>query len=495
MALGSSGETSAGRALLALLREPARPAAIREHRLAPWLAVATVCFGAFMGQLDASIVTLAFPALQRQFGMGLAGVQWVSLAYLLALVALLVPVGRWSDRFGRKLVYLYGFVVFAGASAACGLAPTLAVLIGLRVVQAGGAAMLQANSVALVATSAPGGRRRAALGIQAGAQALGLALGPVVGGLLVASAGWRWIFLVNVPVGVIAVLAGWFLLPRTRQLAHGRGSDPFGMTLLALAAVGTLVAVSSLSGLDLPFWALAGSAAAAVAAGAGLGSWERRTPAPLIDLPLLAASRIAPALGGALCAYMVLFGPLVLLPQTLAAHGGTALRAGLLLTALPAGFGLAAVAAEHVLPAQWPNRRRCAAGGLLATCSVAALAIPGPTALTVASLALLGAGLGAYIPANNAQIMTAVPTRDAATAGGTVNMARGLGTALGVAVVTLGLHAGARLGHSDGGWLAIVALAGAALAATWAGTRPAAPTRAAAASTGQEVTGERDNRG
>ena len=136
-----------------------------------------------------SIVTLAFPALQRQFGVGLAGVQWVSLAYLLALVALLVPVGRWSDRYGRKLVYLYGFVVFAGASAACGLAPTLPVLIGLRVVQAAGAAMLQANSVALVATSAPGGRRRAALGIQAAAQALGLALGPVVGGLLVASAG------------------------------------------------------------------------------------------------------------------------------------------------------------------------------------------------------------------------------------------------------------------------------------------------------------------
>ena len=99
--------------------------------------------------------------------MALAGVQWVSLAYLLALVALLVPVGRWSDRLGRKLVYLYGFVCSLRASAACGLAPTLSVLIGLRVVQAAGAAMLQANSVALVATSAPAGRRRAALGVQA----------------------------------------------------------------------------------------------------------------------------------------------------------------------------------------------------------------------------------------------------------------------------------------------------------------------------------------
>ena len=467
-----------------LLREPARQAVVREHRLAPWLAVATVCFGAFMGQLDASIVTLAFPALQRQFGVSLAGVQWVSLAYLLALVALLVPVGRWSDRFGRKLVYLYGFVLFSAASAACGLAPTLTALIGLRVIQAAGAAMLQANSVALVATSAPPGRRRAALGVQAGAQALGLALGPVVGGLLVASAGWRWIFLVNVPVGAVAVLAGWFLLPRTRQLTHGRGSDLPGMVLMAAGAAGLLVAVSSLAGLGLPFWAVAGSAAAAVVAGSaaaavvaagGLIWWERRSAAPLIDLPLLAAAGIGPALGGALGVYMVLFGPLVLLPQTLAAHGGSALRAGLLLTALPAGFGLAAVAAERVLPARWPNRCRCAAGGLLATCSVAALAIPGPTALTVVSLALLGAGLGAYIPANNAHVMAAIPAGDAATAGGMVNMTRGLGTALGVAVVTLGLHAGAHLGHADGARLAIAALTAAALAATWAGTRSSPP--------------------
>jgi MFS family permease len=462
-----------------LLREPARPTVVREHRMGPRLAVATVCFGAFMGQLDASIVTLAFPALQRQFGAGLAGVQWVSLAYLVALVALLVPVGRWSDRRGRKLMYLYGFVVFGGASAACGLAPTLPALIGLRVVQAVGAAMLQANSVALVATSAPGARRRAALGIQAAAQALGLALGPVAGGLLVASAGWRWIFFVNVPVGVIAVLAGWFLLPRTRQLAHHQGSDPPGMILLAAAAVGMLVAVSSVSGLGLPLRVLAGSAAAAAAAAAGLIWWERRSPAPLIDLPLLAAAGIAPALGGALCVYLVLFGPLVLLPQTLAAHGDGALRAGLLLTALPAGFGLAAVAAERVLPPHWANRRRCAAGGLLATCSVAALAIPAPAAVTVITLALLGAGLGAYIPANNTQIMAAAPDRDAATAGGMVNMTRGLGTALGVAVVTLGLHAGARLGHPDAGRLAIAALTTAALAATWAGTRSATAGRGA----------------
>ena len=107
--------------LTVLRAEAARPRRVREYRRAPWFAVATVCFGAFMGQLDASVVTLAFPALQHGFGVGLAAVQWVSLGYLLALVALLVPVGRWSDRWGRKLVYLYGFVIFTAASTAVSL--------------------------------------------------------------------------------------------------------------------------------------------------------------------------------------------------------------------------------------------------------------------------------------------------------------------------------------------------------------------------------------
>jgi EmrB/QacA subfamily drug resistance transporter len=452
-----------------LLREPARPVAVREHRLAPWFAVGAVCFGAFMGQLDASVVALAFPELQRQFGTGLAAVQWVSLAYLLTLIALLVPVGRWSDRYGRKLVYLYGFGVFAVASAACGLAPTLPALVAFRVVQAAGAAMLQANSVALVTTSSPAGMRRAALAVQAAAQALGLAAGPVVGGLLVASAGWRWIFFVNVPVGVAAVVAGWYLLPRTRHFARHQSADVVGTVLLATAAAGLLLAISSLSGLGLPATAVIGSVAAAVVAVICLAWWERRSAAPLVDLPLVAAA--APALGGAMCAYLVLFGPLVLLPQTLAAHGGGALRAGLLLAALPAGFGLAAVAAERVLPAGWPDRRRCVAGGLLACCCAAALGVPGPAIAVAATLALLGAGLGIYIPANNAQIMAAAPARDAAVAGGMVNMTRGLGTALGVAVVTLGLHGGAHFGPAGAAWPAVAALAAAALAATWAGLR------------------------
>jgi MFS family permease len=467
--------------MVTLLREPARPTAIREHPLAPWFAVATVCFGAFMGQLDASVVTVAFPALQRQFGTGLAATQWVSLAYLLVLTALLVPAGRWSDRVGRKLLYLYGFVVFSAASAACGLAPSLGVLVALRVVQAGGAALLQANSVALVVTSVPARTRRAALGIQAAAQAVGLACGPVVGGVLVGTVGWRWVFLINVPVGLLAVVAGWYLLPRTRPtggLAAGRrhaggdGVDLGGMGLLAVSTSSGMLAVSSLAGLGLPAWAVGACVATAAMAGAALVRHSRRAQAPLLDLRALAAAGTGPALGGALCAYLVLFGPLVLFPQLISARGGSAASAGLLLTALPAGFGLAAVTADRLIPARWTNRRRCVLGGALAAGSAAALAVPAPDAVSVLLLGLLGVGLGLYTPANNAEIMASVPARDAAAAGGMVNMTRGIGTALGVAVVSLGLHAGPFLRQPDAGrTLSMAALAAVALIGVWCGQR------------------------
>jgi hypothetical protein len=238
-----------------------------------------------------------------------------------------------------------------------------------------------------------------------------------------------------------------------------------------------MLAISALSGLGAPAWTAAVFAAVAVLTGAALVKHERRVAAPLLDLRAMAAAGTGPALLGALCAYLVLFGPLVLFPQVVTARGGSPESAGLLLTALPAGFGLAAAAADRVLPAGWPNRRRCLLGGAVVAASAAALAVPAPQAVTVVLLGLLGIGLGVYTPANNAEIMAAVPARDAAAAGGMVNMTRGTGTALGVAVVALGLHAGELLRSPDAGLalsmgaLAVVALAGIGAALR---TRPAA---------------------
>jgi EmrB/QacA subfamily drug resistance transporter len=452
-----------------LLIEPPRPQAVREHRNAPWFAVGSVCVGAFMGQLDASIVTLAFPALQREFHASLAAAQWVSLAYLLALVGLLAGAGRLADAVGRKLVYLYGFVVFTVASAACGFAPSLGLLVAFRVVQAAGAAMLQANSVALVVTSVPRSRMRAGLGMQAAAQALGLALGPTVGGLLVGSAGWRWVFWVNVPVGCAALVVGRYLLPRTRERATAARFDWPGLVLLAAASTAFLLAVSGASGLGLPLWAMITLAAAAVTATVALRARERRATAPLIDLSLLRTRAVSAGLAGAMCGYLVLFGPLALIPQLLTATGTGETYAGLVLTALPAGFALSALAADRVLPDGFGNRRRCLLGGAVAALAAGALGLgQGGLGATVILLALLGMGLGLFIPANNTAIMAAIPSRLSATAGGMVNMTRGAGTALGIAMVTLALHAATSV--PAGARLAFAVLAVVAVLAATTGT-------------------------
>ena len=447
--------------LSALGKERARPARLRDWPHAGWLAVGTVCFGAFMGQLDASIVTLTYQPLRGAFTASLAEVQWVSLAYLLALTALLIPVGRQADMHGRKLTYLYGFVVFTAGSAACGLAPSLGWLVAFRVVQAAGAAMLQANSVALVTTSAPGNRMRTALGVQAAAQALGLALGPTVGGLLVSTLGWRWVFGINIPVGVLAVIAGIYLLPRTHRKAGVAGSDLTGTLLLAAASTSLLLGISVASGPRLPGPDVIVLLAGAGAAAAGFVARQRRASAPLVDLALLAHRDIAAGLVGALSGYLVLFGPLVLIPVAFADAGLSQLRAGLVLTALPAGFALAATVADRLLPSGWRERTRAVLGSSLSLLALVwLLAVPPVSGWLVAPLGLLGLALGLFTPANNTLVMAAIPGQSAATGGGLVNMARSLGTALGVAVVTLALNTGAGWpGRLTGRGLAVLVLA------------------------------------
>jgi MFS family permease len=439
-------------------QEPARPAFVRESSRAPWLAVGVVCFGAFMGQLDASIVTITFPAMQRDFGVQVGVVQWVSLSYLLGLVAMLAPAGRLGDSAGRKLIYTYGFAVFTIASAACGLAPSLGVLVALRLIQAAGAAMLQANSVALVTTSAPEDRMRFALGVQAGAQAIGLALGPTLGGLLTSSAGWRAVYWVNVPVGIVAIVAGRFLLPRTRQFSRPEKYDWLGTLLLVTWTSGLLLVLSAASGLHLPGWLTIGLTATTAIAVAAFIRHETRARSPLIPLRLLRAKPLALSLAGAACGYLTLFGPLVLIPQLLApgaqASGGGAdvVRTGLLLSALPLGFGLAALFGDAVLPRDWGNGQRGFAGAAL-TWAVMCAAIFAPVRpqVVVFLLALAGFGLGVFVPSNNAVIMRSTAASSASLVGGLVSMARGIGTTLGISLMALALHLGAGAGSGYAG--------------------------------------------
>ncbi|MCG6493020.1 MFS transporter [Kitasatospora sp. A2-31] len=487
-----------------LLTERPRPRRVARWRYAPWLAVGTVCLGAFLGQLTASITALVFPALGRHFDAGFASVEWVALAYLLVLVALLAPIGRLSDLVGRKTVYLGGFAVFALASLGAGLAGGLWALVACRAVQAVGGAMMQANSVALVARGVPEPAMRRALGVQAAAQGLGLALGPSLGGLLVEHASWRWVFWINVPIGVLGVLSGWFLLPRTRPEGvpgpgaeeprqprgvrrgprvrareHGGGRfDLAGLLLLTGATSALLLALSTASGLPLPGWAAGVLLLAAVVCTLGLVRQERRAARPILAPGLLNTPGVRSGLVVSLIGYLLLFCPLVLAPVLLGGAGVPASRVGLVVTLLPAAFAVAATAGGALLPRGWSDPARCRLGAAVAGAGLLLLALlpvrgAGPGAAGVsgplpvaAALAIAGWGLGLLLPANNALVMRAVPAECSAVGGGMVNTARSLGTALGTALPVLGVHLA---GGATGGravLLALVAVAGLAVAAS-----------------------------
>jgi MFS family permease len=362
-----------------LLTEPRRPRVIRESPNASWYVVATVCIGAFMGQLDASIVTIALPSIGHSLHEPRGAVEWVALAYLLTLIVSVAFVGRLADAVGRKLLYTYGFAAFTASSVLCGLAPSVLVLIVARVVQALGAAMLQANSVALITEAMPPRLLPRALGVQGAAQAIGLALGPALGGGLLALGGWRLIFLVNLPAGAVGLVLGWLLLPRSRS-KHVIGKGDLAGTLRTL-----------------------------------------RRPA------------IAAGLASGLVAFLVLFGTLFAVPYFLAAHHRSAAVAGAELAVLPVAIGLSAPFAGRLV-GRLGTRSLTAGGMALVGAGLGLIAASDHTVGLLGGLALAGVGLGAFTPANNSSIMSAAPEGRTGLVGGLLNMTRAGGTALGIAV-------------------------------------------------------------
>ncbi|MBV8527300.1 MAG: MFS transporter [Candidatus Dormibacteraeota bacterium] len=420
-----------------LFTEPPRPDVIRGLRWAPWLAVGTVCIGAFMGQLDVSIVTVALPTIGRDLHAGLGAVEWVVLSYAIVLVGVVALVGRLADTMGRKLLYTYGFAVFAAASAGCALAPNLGVLVTFRAVQGVGAVMLQANSVALIRDVAPRGRLGTAVGLQGAAQAVGLAAGPSIGGLLVAAGGWRLIFLVNVPVGAAGVVLAWLLLPRSRNLAPPSPIDIPGAALLAGAAALALASLSLAVQPGFSVVAVAITGAGAVVLGAATVARQRARPGSVIDSVLLRRPAFTLGCASGLLSYAALFGTLLVVPFSLESGAGLNARdAGLRLTVLPVALALVAPFGGRIAD-RAGARLPTVSGMALAAIGLGLVATESGTAALLAGLSLAGAGFGLFIPANNAAVVGSAPPTHAGRAAGLLNLTRGLGTALGVAVAAL----------------------------------------------------------
>jgi DHA2 family methylenomycin A resistance protein-like MFS transporter len=397
----------------------------------------TVCLGFFVIQLDVTIVNVALPAIQREIGGSVAGLQWVVDAYTLALAAVMLTAGSEADRAGARRLFTAGLAVFGVGSAACAVAPALGFLIAARAVQGLGASALLPCSLALLVHQFPDARARArALGVWGGMGSLGVALGPVIGGALVALASWRLIFVINVPVCVLTI----FLLRRyvpESPLNTSRRIDVRGL----------LLGVGALAGLTAGFitagqqgW-LAPVPDALLAAGVGTGVLftlaEHRQAAPMLPLRLLASRNLSAATGVGLLFNLCIYGTLICLSLFLQqARHESALSTGLLILPMSVAVGIGSTASGP-LTARLGPKPPMITGFVLAAVGAALLAVAGAgtsLALIVAGSVLLGM-CSLAMPAMTAVVVGSVGRERAGLASGILNAARQSGGALGVALL------------------------------------------------------------
>jgi EmrB/QacA subfamily drug resistance transporter len=419
-------------------REPPPARAVARLASYRWFVVGTVCIGACMGQIDSSITQLILPRLEVDFDARLSTVSWVAIAYLLTMAGFLPVFGRVADMFGRKLLYTGGFLIFVLGSALCGFAPNLPALIAFRVLQAIGAALLSSNSVAIVVTAAGPEERGRALGIMAAAQAIGLSAGPALGGLVLDTLGWQWVFWINVPVGLAAAVMGWFVLPPTGGLATGERFDWTGAFLILPALTALIAAVN-----EAHVWGLASPAfLAGVLGGAALLVFfvfaERRVRNPLMDLALFRSGAFAIGNTANLISYAMLFGLFFLMPFVfIRVYQETPLMAGLRLSIVPVMLGLTAPF-SGALSDRLGARVLSASGMAICVAAMALLyAVLDDSAASLPAvmlaLAAVGVGQGMFTSPNSNSIMAAAPERLAGEAGSLMNVMRACGMSIGIA--------------------------------------------------------------
>jgi EmrB/QacA subfamily drug resistance transporter len=459
------------------------------------VAAGVVVLAVFMTNLDLWIVNVALPAMGTSFSQAgrpasLADLSWVLNAYAITLAALLVVLGRAGDRIGQRPVFIAGIIVFTGASVACALAPDLWVLVVARVVQAAGAAAQLPTSLALLLASVPAERRTGATRAWAAFGGLAAAAGPVVGGLLV-EVDWRWVFVVNLPVGVVAVVAGLAALPAPEARETGPLPDVWGAVLVTVAVAALTGALVQAPGWGWTSGRTLGLLAVAVVAGAWFGLRSARHSTPLLELHLLRLPRFGLAGVGTFLfgvAFAVMLLSNVLWCQDV--WHWSALRTGVALVPgpalVPVVTALTARAARR-----FGHGPLVVAGGLLFAAAMLwrvamVSATPAYARDLLPSLILGGTGVGLTLGTLIAAGVQSLPGSRTATGSALVNSFRQISSALGVAllVTLVGAHvdagsaAGFRLGWAIAAGLSVVtSLLGALLVRAPAPAVSPAPSR------------------
>ena len=401
-----------------------------------WWVFLVVGIGTFMSALDGSVVNIILPVLRAYFKSDVASVEWVVVIYLLVVSSLLLTFGRLGDLRGHKGMYAGGFLIFVTASAVCGLAPTVTVLVAARTVQAVGAAMLFANAPAILTHSFPPQQRGQALGLQAMMTYLGLTVGPSLGGWLTQTISWRAVFYINVPVGLLAFILSLVFLPADKpEAAHAERFDWPG-ALLFSAGLGALLL--GLNQGDAWGWmspAVLVCAAAAVILLGGFLRIEKRTSSPMLDLSLFSQRIFSASTASAVLNYVSLYCVIFLLPfYLLQGRGLNPAQAGLLLTAQPIVMAIVAPISGS-LSDRIGSRLLSTLGMLVMAAGLFLLSSLKPdsaNSVILVGLAVTGLGTGIFISPNTSALMGSAPRQRQGIASGILATARNVGMVLGV---------------------------------------------------------------
>ncbi len=400
-----------------------------------WWVLLAVGTGTFMSGLGGSAVNTVLPVIRAAFGTDVAAIEWVVTTYLLVVSGLLLSFGRLGDLRGHKPVYVAGFAVFVLGSVLCGIAPSAGGLVAFRGVQALGAAMLFANSPAILTKSFPGQQRGQALGLLAAMTYLGLTAGPSLGGWLTVQLGWRAVFYVNVPVGALALGLSLRFIPADEPATRLEPFDLLGAVGFTAALIALLLALNQGHAWGWGSPAIVGLLLVAGLLAAAFVRRELRVPSPMLDLRLFRSRPFSAAAASALINYVCVYTISFLLPfYLIQGRGLSPDRAGLVLTAQPIVMAVAAPLSGTLsdrIGARLPGTLGMAilAAGLFLLSRLGPEAPLGEVAL---ALAVAGLGTGTFISPNNSMLMGSAPPHRQGIAAGILATARSVGMVLGV---------------------------------------------------------------
>lgn len=400
-----------------------------------WFILTTVLIGATMSALDVSIVNVALPTMKHSFSVSLSVIEWVAMAYMLTLTIFLPLFGRLADMFGRTKMYNIGFIVFTVGSALCGLAPNANFIIASRVIQAIGAGLLQANSVAIITQAFPSNELGRAIGLQGAIQAIAMSIGPFVGGILIAAIGWRAIFYVNVPIGIFGTFAAMYILPKSNKNAKKEKIDYFGISFFASGLAFLVLAVNEGEKLGWTSPIILAYLLLALILLPLFIYTELKVEHPMIDLKLFKKWAFSVGNTTGMLSYYVLFAVLFVMPFYLEnVLKYTAVFTGTILTPIPLSMAIIAPFAGYI--SDKIGSRIMTTLGMF-VCAISTLMLSFMTTsvnlyLLIFEFIILGIGMGLFTPPNNSSIMHSAPPERLGVAGGILNMMRALGLIFGV---------------------------------------------------------------